>query len=77
MSPIVELAVANSELSTKNSWRTIAPKSAGSREPCRIWSWENIPKRSVPDLSYTNRTVSPNSDRRTVTGYYTLHRDDG
>ena len=60
MSPIVELAVANSELSTKNSGWTliIAPKSAGSREPCRIWSWENIPKRSVPDLSYTNRTVS-------------------
>ena len=61
MNPIVELAVANSELSTKNSGRTliIAPKSAGSREPCRIWSWENIPKRSVPDLSYTNRTISP------------------
>src|ERR1700737_3076879 len=58
MSPIVKLTVANSELGTKNSGRTlkIAPKSAGSRELCRIWSWENIPKRSVPDLSYTNRT---------------------
>ena len=60
MSPIVELAVANSELSIKNSGRTliITPKSAGSREPCYIWSWENIPKGSVPDLSYTNRTGS-------------------
>jgi hypothetical protein len=37
----------------------IVPKSAGLREPCRIWSWENIPKGSVPDLSYTNRTGPP------------------
>jgi hypothetical protein len=61
MSPIVELTVGNSELNTKNSGRTlkIAPKSAGSREPCRIWLWENIPKGSRADLSYTNRTVPP------------------
>jgi hypothetical protein len=59
MSPIVELTVGNSELNAKNSGRTlkIAPKSAGSHEPCRIWLWENIPKGSRGDLSYTNRTI--------------------
>ena len=57
MSPIVELIVSNSE---SNQWMAleIVLKSAGLCEPCHIWSWENIPKRSMPDLSYTNQTIS-------------------